>query len=169
MAKIVRATVVSFLFAGGMAFMPVQADASAATPPQVTSSALEDVRLPLGLHGSHPRPQCRRRRRPAIRSIRGPEKVTEAKDTRVEYAPYVIAAVIVVVIVASVIFWRGRESFASEEIRLKLRDALRLAEAHGKARSGWSLPEPLAVANNSEYNKHADQFALSKCGRNRRR
>ncbi|MCI9869829.1 hypothetical protein [Arthrobacter humicola] len=40
MAKIVRATVVSFLFAGGMAFMPVQADASAATPPQVTSSAL---------------------------------------------------------------------------------------------------------------------------------
>lgn len=108
-AKILRATVVSFLFAGGMAFMPVQADASTATPPQATSSALEDVRLPLGLQSitspfsTSPSPSASNPVDP------GTGETKEAKDPRVEYAPYVIAAVIVVVVVASMIFWRGRK------------------------------------------------------------
>jgi hypothetical protein len=109
MAKIVRATVVSFLFAGGMAFMPVQADASAATPPQVTSSALEDVRLPLGLQSIASPSSMSPSPSPSNPVDPGTGETKEAKDTRVEYAPYVIAAVIVVVIVASVIFWRGRK------------------------------------------------------------
>ena len=109
MAKIVRATVVSFLFAGGMAFMPVQADASAATPPQATSSALEDVRLPLGVQSITSPSSISPSPSPSNPVDPGTGETKEAKDTRVEYAPYVIAAVIVVVIVASVIFWRGRK------------------------------------------------------------
>jgi hypothetical protein len=38
----------------------------------------------------------------------GTGETKEAKQTRVDYAPYVIAGVVVVVLVASLIFWRRR-------------------------------------------------------------
>ena len=109
MARLLRATVVLFLFGGGMAFMPAQADATTATPPQATSSALEDVRLPLGLHSTTSPSSTSPSPSPSNPVDPGTGETKEAKDARVEYAPYVIAAVIVVVIVASVIFWRGRK------------------------------------------------------------
>jgi hypothetical protein len=75
MAKLLRATAVLFLFSGGMAFMPAQADASNATPPGATSSALGDVRLAC----IPPRARPQRHRRPAIRLTRGPEKLRKRR------------------------------------------------------------------------------------------
>jgi hypothetical protein len=109
MAKLWRATVALFLFAGGMAIMQAQADASTATPPQAARSALRDVRLPPGLHSTTSPSSTSATPSPSNPVDPGTGETKEAKDTRVEYAPYVIAAVIVVVIVASVIFWRGRK------------------------------------------------------------
>lgn len=108
-ARLLRAAVVLFLFGGAMAFLPAQADATTATPPQATSSALEDVRLPLGLHSTTSPSSTSPSPSPSNPVDPGTGETKEAKDARVEYAPYVIAAVIVVVIVASVIFWRGRK------------------------------------------------------------
>jgi cobalamin biosynthesis Mg chelatase CobN len=95
-----------FLLGGTLSVAPAEAATATGNAAPVSSSVAAQGNSPHALASispmSSPSPS------PSGPVDPGTGESKEAKETRVDYAPYVIGAVVLVVLVASFIFWRKR-------------------------------------------------------------
>jgi hypothetical protein len=102
--NLIRGALGLFLLGGAFSLAPADAGTAAGTgPPASSSVAAQATSFQAALV-----PMSSTSPSPSGPVDPGTGESKEAKEARVDYAPYVIGAVILVVLVASVIFWRKR-------------------------------------------------------------
>ncbi len=104
--KLIRGALGLFLLGGTFSLAPADASTAAGAAPPVSSSvaaqgtSFQALAALIPMSSTSPSPSG------PVDPGTGESK--EAKEARVDYAPYVIGAVVLVVLVASFIFWRKR-------------------------------------------------------------
>lgn len=97
-----------FLFGGVLAAAPAQAGTAAESAPVVSSAAqapgTSSHAFATILSMSSPSPS------PSGPVDPGTGETKQAKEARVDYAPYVIGAVVLIVLIIGFIFWRKRRT-----------------------------------------------------------
>ncbi len=106
MMNLFRGVLGLFLLGGTLSVAPAEAATAAASAAPVSSSVATQGNFPQAFAPvfpmSSPSPS------PTGPVDPGTGESKEAKEARVDYAPYVIGAVVLVVLLASFIFWRKR-------------------------------------------------------------
>ena len=105
--KLIRGALGLFFLAGALAVVaPAEADTgtgiTAPAPTAIAAPAAPSHDFAPALSASGQTPS------PSGPVDPGTGETKEAKETRVDYAPYVIGAVVLIVLVASFFFWRKR-------------------------------------------------------------